>query len=137
MSKADERAIDDYLRAKGIHPQPNPGEAAGQGDRLIDGLRAEYKTLSGVVNPTADKLSAAISNRAMNARSQAPNVIIDARNQHGMNEGIVRRGAVRAYNADDTIASAAGGAAKIESIRVIFKDASGNDTDIIVSRTTS
>lgn len=134
MSKGQEKAIDEYLRSKGEDPQPNPAEGAGHGDRIISGVRTEYKTISGVLNPTDDKLSGAISNRAMNARSQAPSVVIDGRNQHGMTQAIAERGAVRAFNADKATASASRGSPKIESIRIIFKDASGNDTDILFLR---
>src|SRR5665213_449004 len=61
LTKAQEHAIDAYLRSRGIGPLTNPGEPAGQGDRLIDGVRTEYKTISGVQSPDEATISAAIS----------------------------------------------------------------------------
>lgn len=131
---AQEQAIDDYLRSKGLSPLENPDEALGKGDRIINGAPTEYKTLSGVRNPSASKLSGAVSNRAMNARSQAPHVVIDARNQAGMTPAVAQQGIIRAFGADDATATVAGENPKIESIRVILKDASGQDTDIFAPR---
>jgi hypothetical protein len=115
-----EHAIDEYLRAEGHDVRPNVLEgqsgAGRQGDRVIDCVPTEYKSISGVKNPDPDTLSAAISRRVMDGRGQARNIIVDAREQPGMTRDIAERGIRRAYGADN----ATGG--KIQSIRVIGRD---------------
>ena len=118
-----EQAIDDYLKDHGHHVTHNLNEgkhgAGRQGDRFIDGILTEYKTLMRVQNITSDGLSKALSSRVMDARSQADNIIVDTRAQAGMTQKIAERGIKRAYVADDRKG------AKIRSVRVI-----GNGFDI-------
>ena len=59
----------------------------------------------------------------MDAQGQAPNVIVDVRQQSGMTREIAERGIRRAYGADNA------SGAKIQSIRVI-----GNGFDVTVPR---
>ncbi len=134
LTKAQEYAIDEYLRSKGIYPKVNPDEPAGQGDRLIDGVRTEYKTISDVQNPDESTISAAISRRAMDSRSQAPNVVIDARTQFKMTKHAAIRGIQRAFGADNAVATMARQSPKIDSVRVIFIDSHGNAVDILAER---
>jgi len=133
-TEAQELLIDAYLLTKGITEQRNPLESKGSGDRIIDGVATEYKTISGIVDPTSDTLSAAVSNRAMNARSQAPHVVIDARAQEGMTEEDAIRGAIGAFGADTKTALKTGKEPKLKSIRVIHLDGSSNATDILIPR---
>ena len=127
QSEADERErkVDQYLIDKGHKVEVNPREgvdgAGRQGDRYIDGKLTEYKSIHNVKNATSDGISSAISNRAMKARGQAPNIIIDTREQVGMTEEIAERGIVRALNADNVVSPTK----KIKEIRVI-----GNGFDI-------
>ena len=90
-------------------------------DFVIDGVRTELKTLSGVENETSNGISAAIANRVMNARGQASHVFVNGRGQRGITKEIAERGIRRAYGADDK--------AEIQSIRII-----GPDFDITVPR---
>ena len=112
----------------------NADESRGGGDRIVDGEPTEYKTLTGVSGPDADKLSKVIASVAMNARSQAPHVVVDARSQPAMTAVAARRGIQRAFGADRAVAQLVGGGPKIGSVRVIFTDASGTATDIMLSR---
>ena len=118
QSEADERerSIDRYLEGKGhtveINPKEGVHDAGRQGDRYIDGKLTEYKSIHNVKNATSNSLSAAISSRAMDARGQAPHIIIDTREQTGMTEEIAKRGVERAYGADKYTK-------KINEIRVI------------------
>ncbi len=125
LTEAQEALIDQYLRTKGLDPIKNPDEASGSGDRIINGELTEYKTISGLKNPNSDTISGAIANRAMNARSQAPNVVIDARRQSGMTREDAIRGVNRAFGADSVTALKSGTAPKLASIRIIYNGASG------------
>jgi hypothetical protein len=122
-----EHAIDELLRGEGRLVQPNVREGAEgagrQGDRLIDGILTEYKTISGVRDLTSDGLSAAFASRVMDGRGQAAHIIVDVRNQDGMTREIAERGIRRAYGADN----ATGG--RIQSIRCI-----GNGFNILEPR---
>ena len=109
----EERAFVDEMAALG-----NEVEVIGRGpertpDFRLNGELHERKKLSGVVNETSDGISSAISNRVMNARGQAPNVIIDGRDQRGMTPEIAKRGIDRAYGKDKR------SGAKIRSITVL------------------
>jgi len=118
QSEADERerSIDQYLESRGhsveINSQEGVDGAGRQGDRYIDGNLTEYKSIHNVKNVTSNGLSAAISSRAIDARGQAPHIIIDTREQTGMTEEIAKRGVERAYGADKYTK-------KINEIRVI------------------
>lgn len=92
-------------------------------DFRIDGKLFELKTIYGVKDATADRISGAIANRVMNRRGQAPDIIVNARWQKGITEDIAARGIRRAYGADNLKG------AKIQSIRVI-----GPDFDFTVNR---
>jgi len=69
-------------------------------DFLIDGVRTELKTVSGVADRSSDGLSKAVSNRIMNARSQSDVIAIDALKQEGMTREIAERAIKRARFAD-------------------------------------
>ena len=123
----EEHAIDEVLRGEGRNVSPNvlegqPG-AGRQGDRIVDGVLTEYKSVSRVEKQTADALSGAIARRVMDGRGQASQIIVDTRKQAGMTEAIARRGVARAFGADNRTG------ATINSIRVI-----GHNFDIIISR---
>lgn len=92
-------------------------------DFSINGVRTELKTISGVTNTTSDGISSAMSNRIMNGRGQASNVVVDMTGQAGVTREIAERGIRRAYGADNRT----GGT--IDSIRVV-----GPDFDITVPR---
>jgi hypothetical protein len=112
-----EHAIDELLRSEGRLVQPNVLEgvqgSGSQGDRLIDGVLTEYKTLQGVEKLTSDGLSSALSSRIMDARGQAVHIIVNTHSQDGMTKEIAERGIIRAYGADNKTG------AKIQSIRAI------------------
>jgi hypothetical protein len=120
-----ENALDEYLHGKNHEVAANPEEgqrgAGRQGDRYVDKIKTEYKTVSGVRDTSSDGLSDAISSRIMDGRGQAGSIIVDARPQAGMTEEIALRAIRRAYGAD--------GLAKIKSIRII-----GNGFDVVRPR---
>lgn len=127
-----EHAVDELLRSEGRQVQFNilEGEqgAGRQGDRFIDGVRTEYKNVSGVseqasIEQTSDAISKAISSRIMDGRGQATHIIVDVRGQAGMTESIARRAIRRAYGADNP------NGGKIQSIRII-----GNGFSVIAPR---
>lgn len=128
QSEADERerSIDQYLEGRGhsveINSQEGVDGAGRQGDRYVDGKLTEYKSIHNVKNTTSNGLSSAISSRAMDARGQASNIIIDTREQAGMTEEIAEKGINRAYGSDRK-------ERKIQEIRII-----GNDFDTVISR---
>jgi len=134
ISAAQEWVIDEYLRSKGIIVAVNPAESTGGGDRFVDGEPTEYKTLTLVSAPDDDKLSKVIASVAMNARSQAPHVVIDARSQPAMTNAVAIRGIQRAFGADRAVAQLLGVGPKIGSVRVIFNGGGGTATDIMLSR---
>jgi hypothetical protein len=103
-------AIDDYLRSKGEDPLPNPQEGVPgegrQGDRFVDGVKTEYKTL----DPGAT--SATIRNTVNNSirkGGQARQIIIDARGS-GLTEAEALKGIERAMGVSR---------GKVDRIRVI------------------
>ncbi|MBA4174809.1 MAG: hypothetical protein C0511_19685, partial [Hyphomicrobium sp.] len=69
-------------------------------DFQIDGVQYELKTVSGVQKIDSDGLSSAISSRIMDGRGQASDIIVDARQQAGMDQTIAERAVGRAYGAD-------------------------------------
>jgi hypothetical protein len=77
-----------------------PTATGRTGDFVIDGVRYELKTVSNIVNTAPDRSSGSISSTIMSGRGQAPNIIVDARNQSGMTIAIAERAARRAFGAD-------------------------------------
>ena len=77
-----------------------PTAAGRTPDFRIDGTRYELKTVSGVQRTDVEGLSSAISNRIMNGRGQAADIIVDARQQAGMTIEAAERAAGRALGAD-------------------------------------
>ena len=106
------RNIDAISRGTGRTPDFN-----------IDGTRTELKSISGVVNTSSDGISAAMSNRILNGRGQASNIVVDMTNQNGITREIAERGIRRAFGADNVTGSS------IQSIRVV-----GPNFDITVPR---
>lgn len=100
LTVAERKCVDDLL-AQGKNVEMIPVGAGRTPDFLIDGVRYELKTLSGVVDETADGISDAIANRVMNGRGQATDIIIEAKNQAGITEEIARCGIRRAFGADN------------------------------------
>ena len=82
-------------------------------DLRLNGKEYERKRLGAVEDESSNGISSAISNRVMNARGQAVDIIIDARQQNGMTSAIAERGIARAYGQDRRTGS------KIESITVL------------------
>lgn len=86
-------------------------------DFLVDGAPVELKTVGGVRvaglvgDGLAKKLSGAVASRIMDARGQAPNVVVDLREQEGITSEIAETAMGRAFGADAR--------AGIESIRFI------------------
>lgn len=123
-----EREIAKYLLEHGEKVEKNPNEGRpGQGDALVNGENTEFKNISGVANQSSEGLSDALASRAMDARSQAPHMIINTTGQLGMTQEIAERGIKRAYGADNRSESSTG--QKIKSIRVF-----GKTFDITVKR---
>lgn len=77
-----------------------PTGAGRTPDFRIDGKAFELKTVSGVQRTDVEGLSSAISNRIMNGRGQAADIIVDARQQAGMTIEAAERAAGRAIGAD-------------------------------------
>jgi RHS repeat-associated protein len=100
------------LLSQGKNVEVVPRSSLRTPDFIIDGVRTELKTISGVQTLTSDAISSATSNRIMNARGQAGHILVDATQQPGMTEDIARRGIGRAYGADNRLGS------KIQSITV-------------------
>ena len=100
LTNVEKRFVEDLL-AQGKKVEIVPTAAGRTPDFVIDGVRYELKTLSGVVDETADGISGAIANRVMNGRGQATDIIVDARNQAGITGEIARRGVRRAFGADN------------------------------------
>jgi Contact-dependent growth inhibition CdiA C-terminal domain len=111
-----EQAIDDYLRGLGSIVEPNPLEgmkdAGRQGDRYINGLLTEYKTLE--PGATSNSIKQRV-NDSLRGISQARYIIIDARNTE-MSEDEALKGIYRAIGVSR---------GKLDSLRVI-----GNGFDI-------
>jgi hypothetical protein len=100
ITAANEAKIDAYLVSKGQAPQPNllayeyVGEKAGkQGDRVLAGIKVEYKTIS---NITSNDLSGSLSTNISRAAEQASFVILDLRQQTGITDAILERAVGRA-----------------------------------------
>ncbi|ATB40045.1 hypothetical protein CYFUS_005493 [Cystobacter fuscus] len=93
--------IDEYLESKGRKAEPNPLEgvegAGRQGDRFVDGVKTEYKTLDPGASPNTVKN---VVNNSIRKGGQARNIIIDARGSglgqeeaaHGISKAMVFRG---------------------------------------------
>ncbi len=118
-----ERDFVEYALGRGDNIEVIPTGADRTPDFLINGVRTELKTVSGVADETADGISGAIANRVMNGRGQAEHIVVDVRGQAGISEAIAQRGIRRAFGADNLT----GG--KIQSIRII-----GPGFDITVPR---
>jgi len=90
MSEAERSAA--AYRVKSGHEVVRVLESKIDGSRsadfLIDGKRTELKTLSNVRSPD---FTGAVIRRIREAATQAPNVLIDARGQAGMDEAAARR----------------------------------------------
>ena len=86
-------------------------------DFRMDGVPVELKTVGGVRiaglvgEGLTKKLSGAIASRIMDARGQAPNVVVDLREQEGITLEIAETAVGRAFGADAR--------AGIESVRFI------------------
>ena len=122
---AAERAAVRYLLS-GANPRGNRAVEAvpvslrlGQRtpDFRVDGVPVELKTVGGVRiaglvgEGLTKKLSGAIASRIMDARGQAPNVVVDLREQEGITLEIAETAVGRAFGADAR--------AGIESVRFI------------------
>ena len=118
-----ERDFVEYALGRGDTIELIPTGADRTPDFLINGVRTELKTVSGVVDETADGISGAIANRVMNGRGQAEHIVVDVRGQAGISDEIAQRGIRRAFGADNLT----GG--RIQSIRII-----GPGFDITVPR---
>ena len=93
-------------------------------DFIIDGARYELKTVSNIKLPingtneaVSDKLSKAMSSTIMKARGQSSNILVDARNQPGINSEIAIRSTVRAFGADRKTND---GVNKIKEIKILL-----------------
>jgi hypothetical protein len=113
---AKEQVIDDYLKNLGNIVEPNPLEglagAGRQGDRYVNGVLTEYKTLEPGATSTTIKRRV---NDALRGQGQARNIIIDVRNTE-----ISEEEALRGINRAIGIARG-----KLDNLRVI-----GNGFDI-------
>ena len=105
-----ENRIDQYLRSKGHRVKGNPLEGARgagrQGDRIIDGVKSELKSLDpGATSNTVRN----VVNNSIRGGGQARNIIIDARGS-GLTEAEAARGIARARGISR---------GKIDNIRII------------------
>ncbi len=96
----DERRFFEEMRDLGNEVEIVPRGAGRTPDVRINGVSHELKTVSGVKNTEPTRLSGSISSRILDARGQSPNIVINARNQQGMNKNIAEEAIRRAYGAD-------------------------------------
>ena len=99
LSKSEQKIAED-LKDLGHDVEIVPRGTGRTPDFKINGVEHELKTVSGVQRTDPDGLSSAISNRIMNGRGQASNIIVDAREQAGMTKDIAERSLSRAFGAD-------------------------------------
>jgi hypothetical protein len=109
----DERKIADRLTNNGNDVVAVPTGPNKTPDFLVNGKATELKTVKGIKDTSEDGLSDGISSRILNARSQAPNIIIDAENQPGMTREAAVRAIARARDADKKLGE------RIESIEIL------------------
>jgi hypothetical protein len=95
-----ERRFAEELRDLGNEVEIVPRGPGRTPDLKINGKPHELKTVGGLKATDEGGLSGAISNRILNARGQAADVIIDARSQAGMTREAAQRARRRAYTAD-------------------------------------
>ncbi|MEM7128871.1 MAG: RHS repeat-associated core domain-containing protein [Chloroflexota bacterium] len=96
-NSCDEELIDDFLRNQGRIVEINPLEgvegAGRQGDRYIDGILTEYKTLA--PGATSNRIKNVVNN-SIRKGGQARHIIIDARSS-GLTLDEATRGIGRAF----------------------------------------
>ncbi|MBJ2157405.1 hemagglutinin repeat-containing protein [Variovorax sp. IB41] len=112
LTKAEKAFVNEMLGG-GRTVEVIPTSAARTPDFKIDGVQYELKTMTNVLNESADGISKALSSTIMHARGQSGQIIVDARGQKGMTPEIAERGVARAFGRDNQSGS------KIESITVI------------------
>ena len=112
-----EAAIANKLVAEGHTVEALPESNVRTADFLVDGARTELKSIS---NITSADPSGALARRILEGAGQAPNIIVDLRQQSGMTLELAQRAVRRAYGAD-------GG--RLENVRLI-----GPDFDVNVPR---
>lgn len=122
LTSAERKFIEKELTA-GKNIEAIPTDTTRTADFIIDGVRTELKTISGVQDITSDGISKAIANRVMNGRGQASNIVIDMTEQPGVTVEIAKRGVNRAYGADNRLGKT------IQNIRII-----GQNFDINITR---
>ena len=96
----DERRFFEEMRDLGNEVEIVPRGAGRTPDVKLNGKPHELKTVTNVKRTEPDRLSGTISSRILDARGQAPDIIINARDQIGMTKGIAVRAIHRAYKAD-------------------------------------
>jgi hypothetical protein len=85
----DELKVGAELAGRGHEVIARPASRVGQSaDFLVDGKPTELKTIS---NVKSNSVGEAVTKTIEKATKQGKNVIIDARNQHGLNEANARR----------------------------------------------
>jgi hypothetical protein len=93
-------------------------------DFLVDGVATELKTVS---NITSNDISGALSSRILEGAGQAPNIIIDGRNQAGLTQELAEKSVLRAYGRQRQLKDE-----RISSVRII-----GDNFDINIPYLTS
>jgi hypothetical protein len=120
-----DQSLDDWFRSHGRTVETNPLEGAPgagrQGDRWVDGVLTEYKTLGRVADLTEDGLSKQISKRIMGGRGQSAHVVLDVRDQRGMTPAIAERGLRRAVGANEATAAQAS-RGPLQSMTIVGQD---------------
>jgi hypothetical protein len=114
LTAAEKSFVQEMLAwGKNVELIPREVNAGRTADFLLDGVKIELKTMTNVVDQTANGLSGALSSTIMKARGQSGNIIVDARGQAGMTREIAERGIIRAFGNDDRTGS------KIQSVTVL------------------
>ncbi len=98
---ADERQFYEEMRDLGNNVEIVPRGVGRTPDVKLNGRSHELKTIKNVRRTEPDRLSGTISSRILDARGQAADVIINARDQAGMTKGIAVRAIHRAFKADN------------------------------------
>lgn len=96
----DERRFFEEMRDLGNEVEIVPRGAGRTPDVKLNGKPHELKTVSGVKRTDEEGLSSAISSRILDARGQARDIVVNARDQAGMTRDVAERAIKRAFGVD-------------------------------------
>ena len=97
----DERRFFEEMRDFGNDVEIVPRGSGRTPDVRLNGKPHELKTVSGVKRTDEEGLSSAISSRILDARGQARDIVVNAKDQAGMTRDVAERAIKRALGADE------------------------------------